>query len=53
MMTGIDTDWPMIVVAIDLSFESPATWGAKPSSSKEARLSFEERPFSEPATKAP
>ena len=51
--TGIESDWPMTVVAIWRSLESPATCGAKPSRSKESRLSFEESPFCDPPISAP
>ena len=51
--TGIDTAWPMTVVAMERFWWLPATWGAKPSWSKESRLSFADSPFSDPATRAP
>ncbi|CAB4677282.1 unannotated protein [freshwater metagenome] len=53
MMIGIPISWPMIVVFMVRSLESPATCGAKPRRSNDARLSAVERPFSEPAINAP
>ena len=53
MITGIETDLPITVVAMFRLLALPATCGAKPSWSNESRLSFAERPFSEPATMAP
>jgi hypothetical protein len=50
--TGIERDWPMTVVAMERSLARPATWGERPSWSKESRLSLEESPFSEPAMSA-
>ena len=42
----------MTVVAIVRSRALPATWGAKPSWSKDSRLSLDESPFSDPAMRA-
>jgi hypothetical protein len=51
--TGREISWPMTVVAICLSFASPAVCGAKPSSAKAATLSSTVSPRSEPAIRAP
>ena len=53
MSTGMDSSWPITVVARSRLADRPATWGANPNSEKAAMLSSTVRPFSEPATRAP
>ena len=50
--TGMETDWPITVVAIERSRLFPATCGANPSRSKDSRLSLDDSPFSDPAINA-
>ncbi len=46
MMTGIETSWPITVVAISRFSVAPTTCGAKPSSEKASTLSETVTPFS-------